>query len=424
MLKLGDKTINKICLGDKVFSKVCLGDKLVFQDSKPIFLDYVALDANSWINTGFKPNPYTTRVVLDFMLLDGATQNQPIFGSRPTNGATIDSFNVLYNNAYLAKKLRLDCTGDYSVATSNLTANTRITLDCHNNKVIVNGTTYTSKVDKSSCTYSEFEMYLGNINSAGSAFSTGCKIRVYGWSIYDDGTLVQDLRPSIDSNGVVCFYDLVTKKYFYNQGTGQFKAGGRFVKSILFDGASFVDTGIIPTNNTGAYCKLVSSAKDQTFLGSRNDAGETRLGLICTNNTYIGFGRGYYLYLNQDGSIVYKDVSDRVSIQMNNPLELWSNFNNDKKLRVKQGEIDVTGQPIKDVSFTPQFTMFLGGMNISGVHKSACTGKVLQCQITEGNTLLLDLRPFVDENEVACFYDIVTGTKFYNQGTGTLGYTE
>lgn len=220
MLKLGDKNITKLYYADRVFNKAYLGDKLVFQASEPIFLDSVTFDSNSWINTGFKPNPYTTRVVLVFMLLNGTTQNQPIFGSRPTNTATIESFDVLYNNAYLAKKLRLDCTGSYTVTSPNMSTNTRITLDCHNNKATVNGTTYTANVDKSSYSYSEFEMYLGNINSAGQPFSTGCNIAIYSWQIYDDGTLAQDLRPSVDSNGVVCMYDTVTKKYFYNQGTG------------------------------------------------------------------------------------------------------------------------------------------------------------------------------------------------------------
>ena len=35
-----------------------------------------------------------------------------------------------------------------------------------------------------------------------------------------------------------------------------------------------------------------------------------------------------------------------------------------------------------------------------------------------------DLRPYVDENGTACFKDIVTGNLFYNQGAGTLTYTE
>ena len=33
-----------------------------------------------------------------------------------------------------------------------------------------------------------------------------------------------------------------------------------FLEYIEFDGTSYIDAGVIPTNNTGAYCKLASSA--------------------------------------------------------------------------------------------------------------------------------------------------------------------
>ena len=398
MLKLGDKIISKICLGDKVFSKVCLGEKLVFQDSKPIFLDYVVLDVNSWINTEFKPNPYTTRVVMDFMLLDGTMQNQPIFGSRPTNGATIDSFNVLYNNAYLAKKLRLDCTGDYSVATSNLTANTRITLDCHNNKAIVNGTTYTSKVDKSSCTYSDFEMYLGNINSAGKPFSTGCNIAVSSWQIYDDGTLVQDLRPSIDSNGVVCFYDLVTKKYFYNQGTGTLKASGRFVTSILFDGASYIDTGIQYQTCT------VKTETKFSLTGTRQLMGFSGSSPIhywgCNTN-------GYLDPLTSVSGLEFKEIE--VAYNKDDADNKTLTITVDGKSAVKTGKIDTTKS-------------YLIGCLDTSSYFAQC--EVKYNEIYVNGELIQDLRPYVDENGKAYFKDLVTGDLFYNKGTGTLGYTE
>lgn len=404
MLKLGDKNIKKLYQGYKLITKMCLGDKLIYH-KQPTLLEYIEFDGQSYINTGICATT-NTRVEATFYT---TVQHTGFYGVYTTYKRLSSYINGAWRFGNTDTTVR-DIQG--------------ILVDSIHDK---NGVVINGNLLNYSATPAEFvgkePMFLG--------WTNGCPIswdkfqgKLYKFKVYENDVLVGDFKPCINPNGVVCFYDTVTKKYFYNIGTGQFKAGGRFVKSILFDGASYIDTGIIPTNNTGAYCKLVSSAKDQTFLGSRNDSGNTRLGLICTNYAHIGLGRAEYLYLNQDGSIAYKDVSDRVLTQMNNPLELWSNFNNDKKLRVKQGEIDVTGQPIKDVSFTPQFTMFLGGMNITGVHKSACTGKVLQCQITEGNTLLLDLRPFVDENEVACFYDMVTGTKFYNQGTGTLGYTE
>lgn len=53
---------------------------------------------------------------------------------------------------------------------------------------------------------------------------TGCDIYIYWFRLIDKDTnqVVCNLRPVLDSNQVVCFYDTVTEQYFYNSGTGVF----------------------------------------------------------------------------------------------------------------------------------------------------------------------------------------------------------
>jgi hypothetical protein len=51
--------------------------------------------------------------------------------------------------------------------------------------------------------------------------------KIYSFLVYENNTLIQDLRPALDYNNVACMYDMVTGKYFYNQGTGEFIAGGK-----------------------------------------------------------------------------------------------------------------------------------------------------------------------------------------------------
>lgn len=50
-------------------------------------------------------------------------------------------------------------------------------------------------------------------------------LRVYSCKIYDEETLVREFIPCKDPNGVVCLYEKVEDKYYYNQGTGDFVAG-------------------------------------------------------------------------------------------------------------------------------------------------------------------------------------------------------
>jgi hypothetical protein len=44
----------------------------------------------------------------------------------------------------------------------------------------------------------------------------------YYTKIWDNGELVRDFIPARDDNGVVCMYDQVTERYFYNKGEGEF----------------------------------------------------------------------------------------------------------------------------------------------------------------------------------------------------------
>ena len=222
MLKLGDKIISKLYLGGKAISKAYLGDNLVYKKAGGRFVESIVFDGDSYIDTLFKPHPYTTRTVLDCMLLDDTSSGgQGIFGARPTTVSSINSMNIWFNTSDAPKTLRLDCTGNYQVTKpDNIDIAQRLLIDCLDKDVTINGITYSSTVDKSNATYLDYSMYLGNFNNAGTPYTKGCKMNVYGFTIYDNGVLFQDLRPYVDENGVACFYDMITNVKFYNKGTG------------------------------------------------------------------------------------------------------------------------------------------------------------------------------------------------------------
>lgn len=51
-------------------------------------------------------------------------------------------------------------------------------------------------------------------------------VRIYEYSIKNaDGEYVQHFIPIVDKNGVACMYDIVSKKYYYNKGSGEFIKG-------------------------------------------------------------------------------------------------------------------------------------------------------------------------------------------------------
>lgn len=52
-----------------------------------------------------------------------------------------------------------------------------------------------------------------------------CQARVYGVQIYENGILTRSLLPALDSVGVACIYDEISRESFYSEGETDFIAG-------------------------------------------------------------------------------------------------------------------------------------------------------------------------------------------------------
>lgn len=62
--------------------------------------------------------------------------------------------------------------------------------------------------------------YIGCMSKNGEAAGVGLKGKIYYAKIYSGDTLVADMIPVEKSDGTLCLYDKVRKKYIYNDGTG------------------------------------------------------------------------------------------------------------------------------------------------------------------------------------------------------------
>ena len=50
-------------------------------------------------------------------------------------------------------------------------------------------------------------------------------MKLYSCAMYDGGRKIRDFKPCLDTDGVPCLYDLISKTAFYNQGSGSFTWG-------------------------------------------------------------------------------------------------------------------------------------------------------------------------------------------------------
>lgn len=184
-------------------------------------LNYIESTGTQYIDTGFKPNPTTTKVEVKMAFTNNAVSTQGVFGARPTSsGLDTGSCNLFWNID--VGKVRPDWCGEHNNAYSvEVALNEPILITCENRTVTIDGTQKTGSFTKGT-DYLDYSMYIGSFNNAGSMYQQGVYAKWYYFKIYDNGTLIRDYIPVLDKDGVVCLYDKVSETCFYNAGTGTF----------------------------------------------------------------------------------------------------------------------------------------------------------------------------------------------------------
>ena len=233
------------------------------------------------------------------------------------------------------------------------------------------------------------------------------KIKLYFCSIEENGTLVRNLIPVMrNSDGKVCMYDTVTRQFFTNAGTGEFIAGPRFVEYIEFDGNSWINTGF-----TQQTCRIEFGVE---FINHNNNAAQL-MGFHPSGGGFWG--------INFRGKSMFYPVINNVNPYQYNDVVLNLDATNTKAVALTLTVGNATSASITG-GLSPKTIYVMGVLRYGdGTIKFNNFMKVYYNRIYNANNeLIQDLRPCLDPNNVACMYDMVSETYFYNQGTGEFGY--
>lgn len=268
----------------------------------------IVSSGTQYIDTGIKPTG-NTKVVFDFCAYDQTTAQQALFGARPGDTNRFTVFTGYSNSSFQADYNTYKTLADETVNYSWIDTTRRMVLEM-SNALVVNGTTVAT-VDKISFT-STYSMYLFANNVAGTPQTYG-KLRLYSCQIYDNGTLVRDYVPCLDDSGVVCLYDTVESKYYYNAGTGSFTAGYppvMFKRRPLIELAHEAAVTITGTGQTSRCYVTIGGTKYTTATtGLSVMTGDT---ITCTVNIPSGAGTaGSTVTLN--GAVIFTSSSGSAS---------------------------------------------------------------------------------------------------------------
>lgn len=185
-------------------------------------VDYIESSGTQYIDTGYKPNE-RSEYELDFEFAEfyesitGFVFGSRISGTQEATGFTanvssINKYNYLGRGSFYAE-----------IRNNELSLNTNYNFKIKNDGFIVNG--ITKDTTQNTLTgIATFNLYIFNSNNG--SLSTGSKIKLKKFKIYENNVTVKNFIPCYrKSDNVVGLYDLVNKVFYTNAGTGAFTYG-------------------------------------------------------------------------------------------------------------------------------------------------------------------------------------------------------
>lgn len=186
-------------------------------------VDYLQSSGEQWIEMGVAPNQ-NTKAVLKIKINVFTRQGASLIGSR-TDVNSDDQF-ITYLDDYGGARFLFRMDGQpETIPWKGLTTDKIyiVTLSGTEMKAeLEDGTAVFSKTFSVPDFTSTATMALFRSKGVSGAYFQG---RIYSCKHYSGDELIQDFVPCLDTGGVPCMFDLVSRKSFYNKGTGSFTWG-------------------------------------------------------------------------------------------------------------------------------------------------------------------------------------------------------
>lgn len=184
-------------------------------------VNYLQSSGTQWINTEITPSQ-DTKVIIKFTADKWGYES--LIGGR-ANSNSNDQFTTFLDSSSNGRFLfRMDGMSS-SITYKGFKLHTIYTAELSGTKMeftLEDGTIpFTSGVTISDFS-STVPMLLFKAQNVGG---TGLNGKVYSCKIYHQDSLVRDFQPCLDTGGVPCMFDFVSRKSFYNVNTGSFTWG-------------------------------------------------------------------------------------------------------------------------------------------------------------------------------------------------------
>ena len=346
-------------------------------------LTYIEATGEQYINTGYVVQEDDV-IEMYYISTSSTADEKALFGAYDGNGSI---WYLLYSNtAYIRYG------SSTSVSVSN--ARQRYHVKIQKGSVYIDGNT----TDLSYVQMPSVPLYLFARNGNNSAVEMYGYCKSLGFRIVKtSGEMVMNLKPcKRDSDGAIGMLDLVTGKFFGNNGSGEDFVGGSEVKVEqgyeILDYVTFAKDKLYDLG-------IVESTYELEVMFKRSESSSTPYLYGCITSPHTA---SVTAYLSSGGA--WRFGTSYKGLSMNNILN--------HIVKIKNGSVTydfTTGSFTKSTFVTPNSVVLGGARAASGSTTKSYQGRVYYFKMTEGGTIILDWHPCKRlSDDVEGFWDCVT----------------
>ena len=392
-----------------------------FKWKLPNQLEYLESTGTQYIDTGFLSNQLYDKSLYIKMKTTGGTSSYAYNGAYHISGTGLTiQFGLLATSETLCRTTANHFDPSY-LNVANLQKSEYTELMMTPTEYWVNGEFKANheqtSVDKILETNNKFLIFgRSQYNTANSIVPM---IISKFWIKDKDGKFIQYLIPVFDKTLTPCMYDLVSKKYFYNNGTGQFKGcfedGSQVVSYLESNGSQYIDSGVECTSDL----KVEFKGSCTTVVNAACCGG-----IDLTNNPVyfrhhwsphtasINAGGHYSLnyWCQKDSSF---DASVNPPYTLGEVVEVMVDPVNGK---ATVNGTEYTFEPLQDGLTTGKsYGIFARIANTGAIQSRPCSFSYFK--IHKKSNLIRCFVPVLDTEDTPCMYDTVK-EKYYNDENG------
>lgn len=359
--------------------------------------EYVDLNGRQYIDTKFVVGG-NTRVILDFEVTSMNATTAILGGRNSVQSKTFTMF--YYNNTYRS---------DYNTTQMNIAVDAvgRHMLDANKNVWLLDGVSVTHNASSFS---GDYTLYIGSLNNAGVAYSSGLVGKIYSCKVYDNGTLIRDYVPCKNASGKSGFWDMITQTFNELQAVGgaNIASGYTQLDYIESTGTQYIDTGFWANNLT----RVVVEAVPLDIRDAGNSQGFIPYGAAEKYNS-----RAFECY----------SQGNQFEINYGSNYEFITNVVSGEKVTIDQNKNSVIiSKPYENVNmvlasstFSAPFTIGLFGTSRASKLYSGPM-RLYSCKIYDNGTLKRDYIPCIAPSGQVGLFNSVDNTFVTNSGTGSF----